>query len=99
VFVAISHFCSSLIFVSKYTPYQGSLIEGEGSVHFAGANKYITAPFCNENIIFTFYKTHYLNEEVNCTEPALLVRIPWSSPLVLYYAPWKWPTLKNALAY
>jgi hypothetical protein len=26
---------------------------------------------------FLFYITNYLNEEVNCTEPSPLVRIPW----------------------
>ncbi len=30
-----------------------------------------------ENIINLFYKTSYLNEEVNCTEPFPLVSIPW----------------------
>jgi hypothetical protein len=27
-------------------------------------------------IIFTFYKTSYLNEEVNCTEPSPSVSVP-----------------------
>jgi hypothetical protein len=27
--------------------------------------------------LFTFYNTSYLNEEVNCTEPFLLVSVPW----------------------
>jgi hypothetical protein len=73
VFVAISHFCLSLIFVCKYTPYQGSLIEGEDSVQWAGANKIRSAPFCIEKIIFIFYKTSYLNEEIKCTEPSILI--------------------------
>jgi hypothetical protein len=29
--------------------------------------------------IFTFYKTSYLNEEVNCTDPSLLVSAPWEN--------------------
>ncbi len=32
-----------------------------------------------ENIIFLFYKTSNLNEEVNCTEPSPSVSIPWFS--------------------
>jgi hypothetical protein len=27
--------------------------------------------------MFLFYKTSYLNEEVNCTESSLAVRVPW----------------------
>jgi hypothetical protein len=33
--------------------------------------------FYKENYIYFFYKTSYLNEEVNRTEPFPLVRIPW----------------------
>jgi hypothetical protein len=29
------------------------------------------------NIIYLFYKTSYLNEEVNCTEPSPLLGVPW----------------------
>jgi hypothetical protein len=28
-------------------------------------------------IYFSFYKTSYLNEEMNCTEPFPSVRVPW----------------------
>jgi hypothetical protein len=35
-----------------------------------------SAHFYIENIIFLFTKTSYLNEEVNCTEPAPSVSIP-----------------------
>ncbi len=35
-------------------------------------NKFRLAPFYNENIIKVFYKTSYLIEEVNCTEPSPL---------------------------
>jgi hypothetical protein len=28
---------------------------------------------------FPFYKTTYLNEEVNCTEPSVSIRVPWSN--------------------
>jgi hypothetical protein len=38
-----------------------------------------TAHFYIENIIFLFFKTSYLYEEVNCTEPSLSVSIPWLS--------------------
>ena len=39
-------------------------------------NQFRSAPFYIENIIHFFYKTSHLNE-VNCTEPSLLVSIPW----------------------
>ncbi len=32
-------------------------------------NKFRSTAFYSENIIYLFYKTSYLNEEVNCTEP------------------------------
>ncbi len=34
--------------------------------------------FIEEIYFFLFYKTSYLNTEVNCTEPSPSVRIPWS---------------------
>ncbi len=33
--------------------------------------------FFNENIIYFFYKTSFLNEEVNRTEPSLQFSVPW----------------------
>jgi hypothetical protein len=39
-----------------------------------------TTRFYIQIIIFFFYKTTYLNEEVNCTEPSRSVRIPWPVP-------------------
>ncbi len=47
---------------------QGGLTEGEGSAWLT--TLYKLAPFDNENIYTFFYKTSYLNEEVNCTEPS-----------------------------
>ncbi len=35
-----------------------------------------SAAFDIENIIYFFYKTSYLNEEVNCTEPYPSVSVP-----------------------
>ncbi len=35
-----------------------------------------TAPFLIDNIIYLCYKTSYLNEEVNCTDPSPSVSIP-----------------------
>ncbi len=40
-------------------------------------NQFRSAPFYIENVMDLFYKTSYLNEEVNCTKPSLLVSIPW----------------------
>jgi hypothetical protein len=54
---------------------QGSLTEGEGSVRLTSSLDQLL--FYIENIINLFYKTSYLNEEVNSTEPSPLVSIPW----------------------
>ncbi len=40
------------------------------------ANKFRIAVFDIKNIIYLFYKTSYLNEEVNRTEPSPSVRLP-----------------------
>ena len=42
-------------------------------------NKFRSAPFKNENIIDVFYKTSYLDEEVNRTEPSPSVSFPCPS--------------------
>jgi hypothetical protein len=34
--------------------------------------------FYIENMIYPLYKTIYLNEEINCTEPSLSASIPWT---------------------
>jgi len=58
---------------------QGTLSEGEGSGTadlqvLTSLDKLIF----RLKIVFTFfYKTSYLNEEVNCTEPSPSVSIPW----------------------
>ena len=46
-----------------------------------------SALFYIENIIYIFYKTSYLDEEVNRTEPSPSVSIPWLSDF--------WPKLPN----
>ncbi len=49
---------------------QGSLTEGEGLHSWPScANYFWSAPFNIKNIIYIFYKTNCLNDEVNCTEP------------------------------
>jgi len=35
-----------------------------------------SATFDNANLIYFFYKTSYLNKEVNHTEPSLSVSVP-----------------------
>ncbi len=30
-----------------------------------------------KKVVFVFYKSSCLNEEVNCTEPSPSVRVPW----------------------
>jgi hypothetical protein len=40
-------------------------------------NKFRSVAFYSENIIYLWYKTSYLYEEVNCTEPSLSISVPW----------------------
>jgi hypothetical protein len=51
---------------------QGILFKGEGSVQLTSLYQLVqTCCFSNKNDIFLFYKTTYLNEEVNCDEPGI----------------------------
>jgi hypothetical protein len=58
---------------------QGSLTEVEGSVQFTSLYllAYISCFLYGKYYLLFFYKTSYLNEEANCTDPSLSVRIPW----------------------
>jgi hypothetical protein len=39
-------------------------------------------------IVFTYFKTSYLNEEVSCTEPSPSISIPWPMyPYAVKYSP------------
>jgi hypothetical protein len=59
---------------------QGSLTEREGLVQLTSfTSEFRSAPFYIENIIYNFYKTSYINEEVNCTETSHSVSFPWSN--------------------
>ncbi len=40
-------------------------------------NQFRLAALYVENIIYVCYKTSYLNEEVDCTEPSPYVSVPW----------------------
>jgi hypothetical protein len=55
---------------------QGSLIEGELSTADLLALNCLDPLLFIKKIIFTFYKTSYLTEEVNCTKSAS-VCVPW----------------------
>jgi hypothetical protein len=85
--------CTHSIFVSKipkcwqfwgylywqfYGQLQGTLTEVEGSVQCTSLHKLVWIScfwYCKHYILF--YKTSYLNEEVNCTEPSPSVSVPW----------------------
>jgi hypothetical protein len=55
---------------------QGSLTKGKVSVQLISLYQLISC-FLKLKIVFTFvYKTSYLNEEVNCTEPSPSVGVP-----------------------
>jgi hypothetical protein len=59
---------------------QGSLTDEEGSVQLNSSNKPVRYQlFDTENIIYIFYKTGYLTEEVNCTMPSFSVGLPWQN--------------------
>ncbi len=55
---------------------QGILTEGKGSVQLTSLYllAYISHFFLSKNIIYIINKTHYLNEEVDSTEPSPSVR-------------------------
>ncbi len=56
---------------------QGPLTEGKGSVRLiSSTNQLRLAHSYVENIIYICYQTSYLNEEVNCTEPAPSDSVP-----------------------
>jgi hypothetical protein len=56
---------------------QGILTKGEGSVQLTSLFLSVKIScFPDWNFIFIFYKTTYLNEEVNCTEPSPSVGVP-----------------------
>jgi hypothetical protein len=58
---------------------QGSLTEREYSVQFTSLSQLFKySSFFHGNIVYLFYETGYLNEEVNCTDPSHSVSIPWS---------------------
>ncbi len=47
-------------------------------------------PFYIENIIYLFYKTSYLNEEVKCTEPSPLDQYSLVTSTILSWKIWYW---------
>jgi hypothetical protein len=56
----------------------------EGSVQLTSLYQLVKiSSFLNWKYYIRFYKTSYLNEEVNCTEPSPSVSIPW-----LFSRPW-----------
>jgi hypothetical protein len=59
-------------------PLQGSLTEGKGSVQLTSLYRLVRISFflCWKYYL-PFYKTSYLNEEVNRTEPSGSVSVPW----------------------
>jgi hypothetical protein len=55
---------------------QGSRTKEEVSVWLTSMYYLVLPAFQTETKFSFFYKTTYLNEEVNCTEPSLSVRVP-----------------------
>ncbi len=75
--------CSTTVLqlLSKQKYYQEVFVRDKAQYHWPPcANWFISAPSCTENSIYLFYKTSYLNEEVNCTEPSTSVSIPCNTP-------------------
>ncbi len=61
--------------------------EGMAEYSWPPCNNYLKLPAFNfKNIIYIIYKTNYLSEEVNCTEPSIQLvfpghtRVKWTSP-------------------
>ncbi len=70
----------SLVFSTFFDTWAKEvLLKGEAQYGWPlYTNQFRSAPFYIENIINLFYKTSYLNEEVNCTEPSPLVFTAWT---------------------
>jgi hypothetical protein len=64
--------------IKFYSKAREVLLKGKAQYGWPpSTNQFRSAPFYIENIIINlFYKTSYLNEEVNCTDSPL-VSIPW----------------------
>ncbi len=57
--------------------YREPLLKGKAQYSWAPCtNKFRSGGFHIENIIYLWYKTSYLNEEVNCIEPSPSARVP-----------------------
>jgi hypothetical protein len=58
---------------------QGSLTDGEGiSAVDLLVSTGLDQLLYNLKLFFPFYKTTYLNEEVNRTDPSPSIRLPWN---------------------
>jgi hypothetical protein len=61
--------------------YLGILTEREESVQLTSSyNLVLICSFSLWRFTFIFYKTTYLNEEVNCTDPFPSISVPWFLP-------------------
>ncbi len=89
-------FMSVTMFIEQGTgytgiPVQGSLTEREGSVQFTSLYKLVQIGcFLFGTVLFSLYKTTYLNEEVNRTDPSPSVRLPWSVNQKLVFQFYSW---------
>ena len=43
-----------------------------------------SAAFDIKNVDYLYFKTSYLNEEVNCTEPPPSISVPWANTLAYF---------------
>jgi hypothetical protein len=54
------------------------LLKGKDQYNWPPCTNQFRLPTLSKEIyFFIFYKTRYLNKEVNCTEPSPSVRVPW----------------------
>ncbi len=74
-----------------------SLLKGELSLQVTSFQYFLLPAFYTENIFMFFYKTSYLNREVNCTEPDLLEITQNREPLLKGKDLYNWPPCTNYL--
>jgi hypothetical protein len=64
-----------------------SLLNGNDQYNLPPCTKNFRTAALKTITIFLFYKTTYLNEEVNCTEFSNSVRIPWYN--IISFGQWE----------
>ncbi len=72
----------------------GNPYSGKGLVQLTSLHKVVLISYY---VIHLSYKTSYLEEEVNCTEPSPSLRVPWCIPRLRVWV--RWPVVQPGSTY